>query len=118
MDRPGDWHMIRNVEGIFLTRLEQEDLSWDSTEEISKLKNCYIYNAQRSSDRSNSHNSKQDENVVPCPLYQRGNCPREGPHSGFHHVCAKCWREKSRAHRHPESSCYTAAGAQSKKGNF
>ncbi len=68
--------MIRNTEGIFLTMMEQGDMWWDKTAEISKLKNRYIYNAL-ANEKSTTTSACHDENVTPCPQYQKGVCPTE-----------------------------------------
>ncbi len=118
-DRPGAWETIRSLHGIVLIHIERGSITWKSRNAIARLRTRYLYSSRRSPTKQQSYTVRSDTNMVPCPAYQKGTCDREGSHSGYTHMCGKCWRDKARVYRHPESACYGVVGAPARrKGQF
>ncbi len=136
-DRADEWNDIRSCHAVFLTRLERKEVSWTSESKIAKMKNRYIYSAKplsmannlanaatttsnsasREADRvgTASASSKPDRPVNVCARYQHGECTREDGHQGYLHICANCFRNKGRQHRHPECECYAIHGVPNRR---
>ncbi len=120
-DRPGEWENIRSLHGIVMINMERGSLNWRKRHAIARLRNRNAQRKGRNSVKQSGQNSanKQDANLVPCSFYQKGQCQREGSHSGLTHMCSKCWRDKGKVYRHPEAACYAVVGAPPRrKGQF
>ncbi len=115
-DRPGEWAMLRNWHGIFLTLWERGAIKWTSHDRIAKMKARHIMTTQQEHERAPQMVTKTTQDKYnPCGPYNRGECTREGSHSGLNHICSHCWRNKGRVNRHPEKACYALVGGPPKK---
>ncbi|MCP3877744.1 MAG: hypothetical protein GY701_05040 [Sulfitobacter sp.] len=112
-DGDGDWHRIRNMHSVFLTKLERRMITWDNDSQIQKLKTRYIHAQRQRGGKSAApppQLAKAEPLPIPCQYFQKGECRREDGHNGLAHVCAFCLRDKGRVHKHPESACYSIIG--------
>ena len=122
-DHPGEWHHLRNVSANILCLMESGSVSWSDRRELRRLRNrftnnAYFTNFDRNASLDRSSANTRETTFIPCPPYQRGQCEREGSHSGYTHMCSYCWATKRKIYRHPEQLCYANSantGAYSSK---
>ncbi|MCP4261542.1 MAG: hypothetical protein GY774_29170, partial [Planctomycetes bacterium] len=104
-DYPHDWPSIRSFYAIVLKRIERKRLEWEDTNEISRLRQKYIYAAY--SLKKNQTSSSAGEL---CADYNKGTCPQKRDHDGRLHLCAHCNGTPGASARHPKSACFKLNG--------
>ncbi|MCP4256582.1 MAG: hypothetical protein GY774_03535, partial [Planctomycetes bacterium] len=117
-----NWPTVRAFHAVFMTLLEKGEIKWKKKSKIELLKTKHIYtarfddhnNQQRRSIEKAPPPKKPEKPLIPCPNYQKGNCPFKEDHDNLSHCCANCYRKNGDDNKHPEANCFDIIGVPSR----
>ena len=112
------WKNVLDYHGAVLEEIERGRLKWGSSFQLLQSTTLsgglLVQNSRGGAGGSGGANrpNRNNEGIVFCKGYQRGNCQQTRDHYGqfygenrlMKHICAKCWLSSRTQATHPETS--------------